>query len=291
MASLLNPSDAIYACLIVAVVLLIGLIGSIVFFYRFIRTVEENQHNMLTQSLRVLNEKTDSHLDHLEASIKSFMDSNTKELSLWKNANVSFLNSQKSEFATFTNELKINYYEYVKKVSATNDSLLELIRLMNVSITNYNIVKDSLKKNYDKLELLSDKTTELISDNEKAISDFRQESDRAFELLKNTTEYRFSELTAEGEKSLSDSVRHNESQIIAVKERSIKEIGELLDSEHFKKFENEIKALYGLKEEFNAASRGVLEEIQGVNKELKLEMEALKPKKKKGFLNGLFQSS
>lgn len=283
----MSLEETLNLSLLLSAILLVVFVGCIFFFYRFIKTLNEKQQNLVTKNFVLLEEKTKQHLGKLTFAISSLTNSYQAELKSIKNANASFVDSQKKTFSSFVDGLNLDYQAYVGGVNATNEKLSQVIELMGVSLLNYNGVKDTLQSNYEKLASLTDRTAELISDNEEAISDFRQWSEGTFTLIQNTTKNRFAELTSEGEISLSDSVRHNEAQIKAISTESKKLIEGLFDSVHFKNFENEIEALYAMKEQFDLTTKSILEEMQSIKTEIKLEFDEAKSKDSKGFFRFL----
>jgi len=194
--------------------IILGLLAAIViiaiFFYvRLKKTLDAYYEG----SLKVQNAYLETFGDTLKQAIASYQKELNRsvariqrELEVLESTQQVFLKDQVNRFQQFTSDVKVEFKDYIARIEKLNFIFGELNERLKIGIDDYEKIAPVLEENYNKLELVSDKSKEIISDHQKAMLDHNERLQHVLDGLSVEMQATTVKLKAENEKAITEEI-------------------------------------------------------------------------------------
>ena len=189
---------------------------------------------------------------------------------------------QNSEFNEFTNDILLDYEEYKKDTERLNKYFGELTEGVKTSLENYDKLIPILDENYKKLEQISDKTKELISDHQKSVKDQNEKMDEILNGLKDQTRDTITQLKSDTEKEITSELNSAKAIISEIMDKS-NQIFDKISS----KTKNEMEkiAALGEKKLKTSLEHATIIRLSDIINGMEKKLTAMNEATKKNFIN------
>jgi hypothetical protein len=146
-------------------------------------------------------------LDTYEAQFNSSLGKIAKNVDKMQLRQEDFTKNQKEVFSDLTKTIKTDYTAYIAEMKKLNDQFENLTSNIESNKENYEKILPVLEENYKKLEVISDKGKEIISDHQKSLWEHNNKLDKTLEQLTQKMNDDVKDLKADTEMNLNTELK------------------------------------------------------------------------------------
>ncbi|MGB3150426.1 MAG: hypothetical protein WBB27_07155 [Maribacter sp.] len=247
---------------------------------KYVDDYKENNHNFITSELRKINSSFTHSIQLAESNMNiHYEESNAILKKLERNAN-NFSQNNTKKFNELTSFIKSDYHSLTQLLKTNNELIHKLTENTKINITKNKDLKPLLESSSDELEKVYGKIKMLVSNYEKSLKDIKIEIEDVLSSVEKTTNDKIKQMTANGEKTISETVEVSKEAITYFTESTNKQLSKVLKDNQIKILAEKVQRI---DDELKLNLSQVNKLIIGVENTFKSELIALKKEGKRGF--------
>ncbi|HCQ16654.1 MAG TPA: hypothetical protein DIU20_10345 [Cryomorphaceae bacterium] len=252
---------------------------------RHIRRYEGNQKLFLSQNLEHLKNSTDHYLKELAQKLTELTNYYGKAFAEYQQHTNTHLQAQNETHKKHLQSLSMQYQAYVQQVNQTNEHFTVQLQKLEVSLEDYKGIKTKLDHHSAKLNSLTDKTTELVAEQEKLVHDHQSGFKDLLSSLKQTVEDKVKEQISSGEQTIQSTLEQNMASLQKLSKETQSRIAALFEGGDIQTCNQNIA---DVKNNFSTHFTQQNEKLAAINSEFEAIRQQLEEREGQSLINRVF---